>query len=70
MATTTIQVRDYTAMRLRKIMERTKTASYDEAISRLIETRRRKSMAGALAGGKKWTTEEILDGLRDKVDRI
>ncbi|HLC79338.1 MAG TPA: hypothetical protein VJG83_02810 [archaeon] len=70
MGTTTIQVKDYTAMRLRKIMERTKAASYDEAISRLIETRHKKSMAGALGHGKKWTTEEILHGLRDKVDRI
>ncbi|GEM_PF-1370969 len=70
MATTTIQVNVNTAMRLRKIMERTNAASYDEAISRLIETRHRKSMAGALAGGKKWTTEEILRGLRDKVDRV
>ncbi len=70
MATTTIQVKDYTAMRLRKIMERTNAASYDEAISRLIETRHKKSMAGVLGGGKKWTTEEILRGLRDKVDRV
>ncbi len=70
MATTTIQVKGYTAMRLRKIMQRTNAASYDEAISRLIETRHRKSMAGALGGGKKWTAKEILHGLRDKVDRI
>ena len=32
--------------------------------------RRHKSMAGAFSGGRKWTTQEILDGLRDKVDRI
>ena len=70
MATTTIQVKDYTAMRLKKIMERTNAASYDEAISKLIETRHKKSMAGALGGGKKWTREEILRGLRDKVDRF
>ena len=70
MVTTTIQVKDTTVQRLKKIMERTKVSTYDEAIIRLIETRRRKSMAGALGHGKKWTTEEILQGLRDKVDRI
>lgn len=70
MANTTIQIKDTTAQRLRKIMQRTKSATYDKAIMHLIETRRRSSMAGALAGGKKWTTREILQGLRDEVDRI
>ncbi len=66
---TTIQVKGPTLQRLRQVRERTKSASYDEAINKLMENKKR-SMWGALSGGKKYTAKFILDGLRDEVDRI
>ncbi len=67
---TTIQVNESTIQCLKLIKERTSSASYDETIVKLIKNQSTKSMAGALAEGKKYSKEEILKDLRDKIDRV
>ena len=70
MATTTIQVSDTTMQMLKKVKERTNSSSYDEAIKKLIQGQPIESMAGFLARKPHYSREEILKGLRDKVDRL
>ena len=67
---TTIQVSDTTMQMLKRAKERTNSSSYDEAIRKLIAEQPRESLAGFLARKKHYTREEILKGLRDKVDRF
>ena len=65
---TTIQIQDRTLEMLRKVKDETKSASYDEAIKKIILREQNKgSFFGYL--GKK-TRKEILRGLRDKNDRF
>ena len=65
---TTIQVEGRTLDILRKVKEETNSASYDEAINKLVMSRFAKtSLAGIL--GKK-PIKEIMKGLRDKHDRF
>jgi len=67
---TTIQVSDTTMQMLKKVKERTKSASYDDAIKKLIAGQPRKSLFGEFAKKKHYTREEILKGLRDEHDRF
>ena len=67
---TTIQINESTIKLLKAIKERTNASSYDEVITKFLKERDTKSYAGAFSGGKKWTRKEILEGLRDKHDRI
>ena len=70
MPNTTIQVKDTTVKRLKQEMKKTNSATYDEAIVKIIEGQVPKSMAGALARKKHYTREEILKDLMDEVDRF
>ncbi len=67
---TTIQVQESTLELLKRIRKKTHSASYDEAINKLVKKTVPKSMAGALADGKKYTKKQILRGLRDEIDRF
>lgn len=66
---TTIQVEDPTINLLKKLKEKEKARSYDEIIIQLFKKRTKESMAGALARKKKYSTIEILRGMRDERDR-
>ena len=67
---TTVQVRESTLQLLRAAKDRTSLTSYDEVIVNLIKSQTKKSMAGALSCGKKFSKKEILENLRDESDRI
>ena len=67
---TTIQVKEPTFEMLKREKERSKASSYDEAIRLLFKKSAEKSMAGALARKKTYSTEELLKGLRDEDDRV
>lgn len=66
---TTIQVHEDTLEMLKKMRQRTKTASYDETIHEIIKkaTAKKESLYGFLG---KSTVKHILKGLRDENDRI
>lgn len=65
---TTIQVESETLELLRRFKESRNAKSYDEAVRRMMaEALPKKSMWGSL--GKK-SKKEILEGLRDKSDRL
>jgi len=64
---TTIQIKEDTLETLKLIRKQTRSRSYDEAIHQLIARKASASKFGAL--GKK-PMKEILQGLRDKHDRI
>ena len=68
--TTTIQIQNETAELLKKEKEKKHAKSYDEVIVGLFRKKGRKSLAGALGGGRHYTREEILKDLRNKVDRF
>ena len=68
--TTTIQVSDATMQMLKKAKERTNSASYDEAIKKLIAGQPQESLFGAFAKKKHYTREEMLADLRDEHDRF
>lgn len=66
---TTIQVSETTMQLLKKVKERTNSATYDEAIKKLIAGQKEVSLAGFLARKPHYTRAEILKDLRDKVDK-
>ncbi len=66
---TTVQVEDGTLKLLKQLKQETNSKTYDEVIQ-VLSKKRFKSMAGALAGKKKYTSDEILKGLRDERDRF
>ncbi len=66
---TTIQVNIRTKKTLDQLKRTYHVRSYDETLQMLFKTKSQ-SMLGALAGGNVYTKEDILEGLRDKHDRI
>lgn len=68
--TTTIQINESTIQLLKAIKERTNASSYDEVITKFLKDQNNESYAGVYAKGKRYTRKELLEGLRDKHDRI
>ena len=65
---TTIQINENTLELLKKVRDNTNSASYDEAINKIVlKSLNKESMFGYL--GKK-PKRGILNGLRDKNDRF
>ncbi len=65
---TTIQISDRTLQVLKKIKQETHSASYDEALTKVLHTQRKApSLAGYL--GKK-PLSSLMKDLREKHDRI
>ena len=64
---TSIQVESDTKILLQRLKKTYNARSYDDTIRALVG-KKSPSMYGALAGNKKISISEILDGLRDKDD--
>ncbi len=64
---TTVQIQDETLELLKKIKVETKSASYDEAIRKIVLLRVQESFAGYLATG---SAKDPYKGVRDKRDRF
>ncbi|HIH11324.1 TPA: hypothetical protein HA241_03985 [Candidatus Woesearchaeota archaeon] len=66
--TTTVQIQDDTLELLKKVKEETKSASYDEAIKKIVLMRvAEKSLGGYLSG---CSSKDNYKGVRDKRDRF
>ena len=64
---TTVQIQDDTLELLKKVKEETKSASYDEAIKKMVLMRVKESFAGYLA---EHSSKNIYKGVRDKRERF
>jgi len=65
---TTVQIQDETLELLKKVKEETKSASYDEAIKKIVVMRvAEKSLGGYLAA---YSSKDNYKGVRDKRDRF
>ncbi|MBI2582476.1 hypothetical protein HYV87_05110 [Candidatus Woesearchaeota archaeon] len=66
---TTVQIQDETLELLKKVKEETKSASYDEAIKKIILSTVKESFAGYLSRPG-YSSKQIMKDLRDKHDRF
>ena len=68
--TTTIQVKEDTLEWLKRLREQYKAASYDEVIQTFIKKERTLPESGFGLLGHVASRKKILEGLRDKNDRM
>ena len=64
---TTVQIQEDTLELLKKVKEETKSASYDEAIKKMVLMRVKESFAGYLAD---YSSKNVYKGVRDKRERF
>lgn len=64
---TTVQIQEDTLELLKKVKEETKSASYDEAIKKMVLMQVKESFAGYLAD---YSSKNVYKGVRDKRERF
>ena len=69
METTTVEVKKKTKEELDQLKHTYQAKTYDDVIRELMK-RKRRSMAGKLAIGRKVSMQEILEKLRNERDRF